>query len=78
MLAALLFVAEIGLIIVAAITCLKIGWVCDIFIFRNIKKISNSAYPLQLAIPHDKVSSLCEYLIDPSYFLTILLINFTP
>ena len=32
MLAALLFVAEIGLIIVAAITCLKIGWVCDIYI----------------------------------------------
>ena len=33
MLAALLFVAEIGLIIVAAITCLKIGWVCDIYIY---------------------------------------------
>ena len=32
MLAALLFVAEIGLIIVAAITSLKIGWVCDIYI----------------------------------------------
>lgn len=32
MLAALLFVAEIGLIIVAAINCLKIGWVCDIYI----------------------------------------------
>lgn len=39
MLAALLFVAEIGLIIVAAaITCLKIGWVCDIYIQEQHKK----------------------------------------
>ena len=45
MLAALLFVAESRLIIVAAITCLKIGWVCDIYIQEH-KKISNSAYPL--------------------------------
>ena len=45
MLAALLFVAEIGLIIVAeigliivaAITCLKIGWVCDIYIQEHKK-----------------------------------------
>lgn len=38
MLAALLFVAEIGLIIVAAITCLKIGWVCDIYIYIYIQE----------------------------------------
>ena len=38
MLAALLFVAEIGLIIVAAITCLKIGWVCDIIYIQEHKK----------------------------------------
>lgn len=37
MLAALLFVAEIGLIITASITCLKIAWVCDIYIQEHKK-----------------------------------------